>query len=112
VTDSPFHDPQRNPLPDANDIEKGAADNNIELYSLQKVVETNGPSPHIKKDIRRLRNALLWLLVIGAALGGLLGIGAAILLKRYGFVDPPQPSQSRTLSPPDSSFPKRSGEPF
>ncbi|MFK8185753.1 MAG: hypothetical protein AB8B99_20445 [Phormidesmis sp.] len=90
MTNSPFHDPQQNPLPDANDIEKEAS---IELYSLHKADNPPGPSPHIKKDIQRLRNALIGLLAIGATLGLVMGIFAAIILKRTGLLDPPPPIQ-------------------
>lgn len=99
VTNSPFHDPQNNPLPDANDIEQEATEN-IELYSLQQD-DSRSPSPHIKRDIQRLRNAIIWLLVIGAGLGVALGIVAAIFLKRVGLLDSPTPMPQRTYEQPD-----------
>lgn len=92
MTNSPFHDHQDNPLPDANDIEQEAA-SGVELYSLQKAVNTHSPSPHIKQDIQRLRNAIILLVAIGAALGCVIGIGVAIVLKRSGLVDPPKSRQ-------------------
>lgn len=94
MANSPFHDPQNNPLHQANDIEPKAADN-IELYSLQQEDDIRGPSPHIKQDIKRLRNAIIWLVVIGATLGALLSIVAAIVLRRTGLLDTPKPVQQR-----------------
>ena len=101
MTNSPFHDPQQNPLPDANDIEQ-EVNNSIELYSLKKAVNTQGPSPHIKQDIKRLKTAILWLLAIGAVAGGVLGIGVAVLLKHYGLVGPQQPNQSHLPIQPEN----------
>ena len=92
VTNSPFHDPQRNPLPDANDIEQDAA-SSLEPSSFQKADNTRRPSPHIKQDIRWMRNMLIWLLVTGAVLGCVLGVAIAIFLKRTGLADPPEPIQ-------------------
>ena len=92
VTNSPFHDPQRNPLPDANDIEQDAA-SNLEPSSFQKAEDTRRPSPHIQQDIRWMRNMLIRLLVIGAVLGCVLGVAIAIFLKRTGLADPPEPIQ-------------------
>lgn len=103
MTNSPFHDPQDNPLPDANEIEQTVG-RDIELYSLNKAVDTRGPSPQIKQDIRRLRNAFIGLLVIGAAIGCVLSIIAAILLKRYGFVDPPKSRQESMYIQPHISW--------
>lgn len=107
VTNSPFHDPQRNPLPDANDIEQDAASR---LKPLYEVEGTRRPSPHLRQDIRWMRNMLIWLLAIGVALGCVLGIAIIIFLKRFGLVDPPKPirrdqqelyqSQSRRLPLP------------
>ena len=98
MTNSPFHDPQDSPLPDANSIEQEAA-NSVELYSLHKVADVDRPSPHIKQDIQRLRNAIILLVAIGATLGCVMGIGVAIVLKRTGLVDPPKSGQERSSIP-------------
>lgn len=94
MTNSPFHDPQRNPLPDANDIEQEAA-SGLGLDSFQEGSPTRSPSPHIKRDIHRLRNIVIGLLLTGLALGCVVGVGAVIFLKRTGLADPPQPNQGR-----------------
>lgn len=91
MTESPFHDPQSNPLPDANDIEQ--ANKGIELYSLEKV-EKPTPSPQIKEDIKKLRNAFVWLIVIGAVIGCVMAFGASILLERAGLLDVPVQNQN------------------
>ncbi len=93
MSNSPFHDPQRNPLPDANDIEREAA-SGVDLDSFQEGGPTRSPSPHIKRDIQRLRNIIIGLLLAGLALGCVVGVGVAIFLKRTGLADPPNPNQS------------------
>ena len=104
MTNSPFHDPQQNPLPDANDIEnanEGAAptaNENIALYSYRQISDARDLSPHIKQDMRRLRNVFIWLIVIGAALGAVMGIGAAIILKRTGLLEPPKDRPQSALA--------------
>ena len=97
MTNSPFNDPQRNPLPDANDIERNAA-NDLESSSFREIDDTHTPSPHIQKDIRWMRNMLIWLLVTGALLGCVLGVVIVIFLKRSGLAEPPeQPTWRRTV---------------
>lgn len=88
----PFHDPQRNPLPDANDIEREAADG-IEPASLQDSSPIHSPSPALERDKRRLRNIFIGLVLAGLAAGSVMGIGIAIFLKRTGLADPPSPNQ-------------------
>lgn len=96
VTNSPFHDPQRNPLPDANNIERDAA-SDTELSSSRRADDTHRPSPHIQQDIRWMRNMLIWLLVTGALLGCVLGVAVVIFLKRSGLAEPPEPVWKRTV---------------
>ena len=100
MTNSPFHDPQSNPLPDANDIEQEAT-KGIELYSLRKETDARGPSSQIKQDIRRLRNAIIWLLVIGAVLGVVFGLGTVLILRRTGLLDTPKSRQESSLVCPE-----------
>lgn len=94
MSNSPFHDPQRNPLPDANDIEQ-SDDSSLELVSSQEDAPTRSPSPHIKRDIQRLRDIVIVLLLTGLALGCVVGIGVVIVLKRTGLADPPKPNQGQ-----------------
>ncbi len=101
MTNSPFHDPQSNPLPDANDIER-ETDSGIELSDLQDGSSPSSPSPHIKRDIKRLRNMIIGLLLAGLALGGVLGIGVVILLKRSGLTDPPEPNRGSLYERPNT----------
>lgn len=51
-----------------------------------------------------MRNMLIWLLVIGAVLGGILGIAIAIVLKRTGLADPPAPTQRGQQELPQSQL--------
>lgn len=88
MSNSPFHDPQRNPLPDANDIERKAA-SGLNLESFQEGAPSRSPSPHIKRDIQKLRNIVIGLLLAGLALGCIVGVGVAFFLKRTGLADPP-----------------------
>ena len=94
MNNSPFHDPQQNPLPDANDIEQEAA-SDLGLDSLQEDSPASRPSPHIKKDIRQLRNIVIGLLLTGLTLGCIVGLGVAFFLKRTGLTDPPNPNQGQ-----------------
>ena len=100
MTNSPFHDPERNPLPDANDIEANhiqQASEKIALYSIHQEADARGPSPQMKQDIKRLRNAFIWLIVVGAILGGIMSIGAAYLLRRFGLLETPKSRQESSL---------------
>jgi hypothetical protein len=102
VNNSPFHDPQQNPLPDANDIEQEAA-SDIEPDPLQADPPRN-PSPHVKQDIQKLRNLIIGLLVAGLALGCLVGIGVIFFMKRTGLADPPNSNQGQVYERPDVSI--------
>lgn len=92
MTMPPFHDPQRNPLPDANDIEQEAADS-LEPDALQNKSSNHRSTASLEQDKQNLRKMLMWLIVIGLAAGTVLGIGIAVALKRLGFTDPPEPRQ-------------------
>lgn len=92
MTMPPFHDPQRNPLPDANDIEQEAA-NSLEPDTLQNKSSNRRSTASLEQDKQNLRKMFMWLIVIGLAAGTVLGVGIAIALKRLGFTDPPEPSR-------------------
>ena len=94
MTNSPFHDPQQNPLPDANDIEQEAV-RDVELDSLQEGFPARSPSSHIKRDIQRLRTIIIGLVLTGLALGCIVGVGVVFFLKRTGLADPPNPNQGQ-----------------
>lgn len=93
VANSPFHDPHQNPLPDANDIEQEAA-SGIELNSFEEN-SPHTPPPHIKRDIKRLRNIMIGLLLAGLTLGCIVAIGVAFFMKRTGLADPPNGNQGQ-----------------
>ena len=93
MTNSPFHDPQQNPLPDANDIEQEAVDG-LELDSSRKA-PPHKPSPHIERDIKRLRNLIIGLLITGLTLGCIVAIGVAFFMRRTGLADPPNRNQGQ-----------------
>ena len=92
MTNSPFHDPQGNPLPDANDIEQETS-RGLEPASFYEGSQANGPSPHIKQDIKRLRNVFIGLLLTGIVLGCIASVGVAIILRRTGLLDAPNQNQ-------------------
>ena len=94
MANSPFHDPQYNPLPDANDIEQ-ETNSGLELDSAQASNPPRSPSPHIKQDIQQLRNIVIGLLLTGLALGCVVGVGVVIVLKRTGLTDPPKSNQGQ-----------------
>ena len=105
VTNSPFHDPQQNPLPDANDIEQEAV-SGLELDSSHKA-SPGSPSPHIKRDIQRLRNIIIGLLLTGLTLGCVVAIGVAFFLKRTGLADPPNRNQGQIYERLDADLYQR-----
>lgn len=83
----PFHDPNSNPLPDANDIDQEFAADRPPLQG-----EKAGQN---SVDRRRLRNIFIGLLGIGLILGVLTATGIVWVLNRFDLTDPPV--QERTL---------------
>ncbi|MEM8502284.1 MAG: hypothetical protein AAF716_03925 [Cyanobacteria bacterium P01_D01_bin.1] len=99
VNNSPFHDPQQNPLPDANDIEQKAA-NDMEPNPFQ-AESPRSPSPHLKQDIQTMRKLIIGLLVTGLALGCVVGAGVIFFMRRTGLADPPNSNQGQVYERPN-----------
>jgi hypothetical protein len=96
MSNSPFHNPQSEPLPDANDIEQEFAENESDWQELRDSLASNAPSrPKLNSDKRKLRNLMIGLLVAGLVLGGILSIGLVWTLDRLGLSDPPAVEQQQ-----------------
>ena len=85
----PFHNPNADPLADANDIEAEFQPRKSPLhesYRSQPDVENRA---HLEADKRRMRNFIFGLLIIGLVVGGLLSIGLVWGMHRLDMVNPP-----------------------
>lgn len=100
MNNSPFHNSNSNPLPDANDIER-------EFLELQESTDdaynpASDPASRslasqkqFEADKRRLRNFLLSLLAIGLLLGGVLSVGLVWVMGRLNLIEPNRIEQPR-----------------
>jgi hypothetical protein len=79
---NPFNDPQANPLPDANDIERQAQD--------QRAPQMKSTlSSATASDRHQLKKLFLGLLAIGLVVGILTATGVVWLLNRFDLVGVP-----------------------
>lgn len=79
MRNSPFHDSNARPLPDANDIERILEDSPQDGRGTYPALNESNRS-HLAADRRRLRNFLIGLLVTGLLLGGALSIGVVWMM--------------------------------
>jgi hypothetical protein len=91
----PFHNPNSNPLADANDVERefrGPKEPWQEGYrsELDEVDRAR-----FESDKRRMRNFIIGLLVLGLTVGGLLSVGLIWGLHRLDMINPPALHESR-----------------
>lgn len=95
MNQSPFHNSNAKPLPDANDIEQAFSDmqNAHDLPPTYDLSETQ--RQHLAADRRRLRNFLLGLLAIGLLIGGILSVGIVWMMGRLDLIEPNQIQQPR-----------------
>lgn len=91
----PFHNPNSDPLPDANDVEaefRGKRERQPDAYHSQLSDENRA---HLQKDTRRLRNFFIGLIVVGVIVGGLLSIGLVWTMSRFDMINPPTLNENR-----------------
>ncbi|MGF1461371.1 MAG: hypothetical protein ACFBSG_20385 [Leptolyngbyaceae cyanobacterium] len=90
----PFHNPNADPLPDANDVEAEFRNPDPDWQPQESVVDLSPEKrSQIEADKRWLRNLMIGLLVGGLAIGGLLSIGLVWGLNQLDMVDPVSPSR-------------------
>lgn len=91
----PFNNPNYNPLPDANDVEKQFNEHRERFPHEQDTEITAENRAHLQSETRKLRNLFIGLLVGGLLVGGLLSIGLVWTMNRFDMVNPPTLDESR-----------------
>ena len=89
MQNSPFHNPQADPLPDANDIEKEFHSSQMQSndeYASGTISQAR--QSQLEADKNKLRNFIIGLLVIGLVVGGILSIGLVWTLNRFDLITP------------------------
>ena len=89
----PFHNPNSQPLPDANDVEAEFA-NQLEQRHDYDARRSAASQARLASDKRLMRNFIVGLLLFGLVVGGLLSIGLMWGLNRLDLVNP-QPTFNR-----------------
>lgn len=86
----PFHNPNFEPLPDANDVEAEFGHQRKHQDERREAVHlSEAHRSHLQSDKRKLRNFIIGLLVVGLAVGALLSIGLVWGMHRLDLVNPP-----------------------
>lgn len=93
MSNSPFHNPQSDPLPDANDIDREFQTPSDRPENARNVPISHEAKTQLESDKRKLRNLVIALLAIGLIVGGILSIGLVWTLDRFGLSDPPAAEQ-------------------
>lgn len=94
----PFHNSNRDPLPDANDIEAEFQGQQSHWRQDDPAFERSPESySRLEADKRWLRNFIVGLMLAGFAIGGVLAIGLVWGMNRLDLINPP------TINPPASS---------
>lgn len=91
----PFHNPNSDPLPDANDVEaefRGRREHLEKPYDSQMSAANRA---RLQSDTRRLRNFFIGLIVAGLVVGGLLSVGLVWTMHRFDMVNPPTLNENR-----------------
>ena len=96
MKNSPFHNSNVDPLPDANDIEREMLGAKDQLDEQNHYIELSEESRrHFEADKRTLRNWIVGLLLIGLLVGGILSVGLVWTMNRLNLLDPPTLQQSQ-----------------
>ncbi|MDB9525612.1 hypothetical protein PN498_06405 [Oscillatoria sp. CS-180] len=89
MNNSPFHNPNSAPLPDANDVEKEFRDQRHPESKTYEPVELSEQNRlRFEADKRWLRKFIVGLLVMGLAVGGILSIGLVWTMNRLNLIEP------------------------
>jgi hypothetical protein len=85
----PFHDPNRDPLPDANDVEAEFRGAEVNLHKEDPAFQLSAENQaRLNADKRWMRNFIVGLLLAGLAIGGVLAIGLVWGMNRLNLTDP------------------------
>ncbi|NEQ42701.1 MAG: hypothetical protein F6K00_03705 [Leptolyngbya sp. SIOISBB] len=94
----PFHNSNRDPLPDASDIEAEFQGKSTHWHQDDPAFEISAEGrSRLEADKRWLRNFIVGLLLAGFAVGGVLAIGLVWGMNRLDLIDPP------TITTPESA---------
>jgi hypothetical protein len=95
MSNSPFHNPNSQPLPDANDIAREfTGERSPQPKNEQEIFIDPDIHSQLAADKRRLRNFMISLLAIGLLVGGLLAIGLVWTMSRFDLLEPQSIEQS------------------
>jgi hypothetical protein len=88
MSNAPFHNPNYQPLPDANDIsQEFSGGRSPETVDQEVFIDPENRS-QLEADKRQLRNIMIRLLTIGLVVGGLLAIGLVWTMSRFDLLEP------------------------
>ncbi|MEM6840267.1 MAG: hypothetical protein AAF609_25975 [Cyanobacteria bacterium P01_C01_bin.120] len=91
----PFHNSNRDPLPDANDIEAEFRNTDGYLHMDEQVFQPSAENrARLEADKRWLRNLIIRLLLAGLAIGALLSVGLIWSLNQLDMINPPGLNES------------------
>jgi|GEM_PF-2057442 len=94
----PFHNSNREPLPDANDVEAQFRRSDAHWQQDEPAVELSAENrTRLEADKRWMRNLIIGLLLAGLAIGGLLAIGLVWGLNRLNMIDPPTTNPTESV---------------
>lgn len=86
----PFHNPNREPLPDANDVEAEFRNTETRWHQEDPAFQPSAENrARLAADKRWMRNFIVGLLLAGLAIGGVLAIGLVWGLNRFDMIEPP-----------------------
>lgn len=89
MNNSPFHNPNSAPLPDANDVEKAFKDpRQLNINTYEPVELDASHRARLEADKQLMKKFIIRLLVIGFAIGGLLSIGLVWTMHQLDLVTP------------------------
>lgn len=90
----PFHNPNSEPLPDANDVEsefQGYQEHSYQDYQGGDL--SDEARSRLESDKRWLRNLMIGLIAIGLVVGGLLSVGLIWGMNQLDMINPPTLNQ-------------------
>ncbi|MEM9769379.1 MAG: hypothetical protein AAF892_16065 [Cyanobacteria bacterium P01_D01_bin.71] len=91
----PFHNSNRDPLPDANDIEAEFRNTHEHMYVDEQAFQLSAENrARLEADKRWLRNLIIRLLLAGLAVGALLSVGLIWGLNQLDMINPPGLNES------------------
>lgn len=94
----PFHNSNREPLPDANDVEAEFRQPDDQWQQDESAIDLSPENrARLDADKRWMRNLIIGLLIAGLAIGGLLAVGLVWGLGRLNMIDPPATNPTESV---------------